>query len=199
MKPQKERTFVIIKPDGVQRSLIGEIIKRIERTGLKIVGLKMFVPDRVRATKHYGKSDEWCIEKGTTQIKNLKEIGQEPTKDALAYGREIVDALLNYMTVGPVVAMVIEGAHSVSVVRKLVGVTQPMASDVGTIRGDFNVDSYETANVAGRAVRNLIHCTEKPEEAQGEIDIWFSKDELIDYRLIQEQILYDVNIDGILE
>jgi len=199
MKPQKERTFVIVKHDGVQRSLVGEIIKRIERTGLKIVALKMFVPDRARATKHYGKDDEWCEKVGARTIENIEKGGGKPEKSAVEYGRDIVEALLNYITLGPVVAMVIEGNHSVGVVKKLVGGTEPLTSDVGTIRGDFTIDSYSTANVGGRAVRNVIHCTDKPEEAAGEIDIWFKPEEIIDYRLVQEQILYDVNIDGILE
>lgn len=199
MKPQKERTFVIVKHDGVQRSLVGEIIKRIERTGLKIVALKMFVPDRVRATKHYGKDDEWCEKVGARTIENIEKGGGKPEKTAVEYGRDIVEALLNYITLGPVVALVIEGNHAVGVVKKLVGGTEPLTSDVGTIRGDFTIDSYSTANVGGRAVRNVIHCTDKPEEAAGEIDIWFKPEEIIDYRLVQEQILYDVNIDGILE
>ncbi len=199
MKPQKERSFVLIKHDGVQRSLIGEIIKRIERTGLKIVGLKMFVPDRKRATVHYGKDDVWCEKVGGRTIENMKLGGGIPTKTALEYGKEIVEALLKYITLGPVVALVIEGNHAVGIVKKLVGGTEPLTSDVGTIRGDLTLDSYATANVDGRAVRNLIHCTDKPEEAEGEINIWFSPEELINYRLVQEQILYDVNIDGILE
>jgi nucleoside-diphosphate kinase len=196
---QKERTFVIIKHDGVQRSLIGEIISRIERTGLKIIGLKMFVPDRERATRHYGKDDSWCEKVGARTIENLEKDGRQADKTALEYGRGIVEALLNYITLGPVVAMVIEGNHAVGVVKKLVGGTEPLTSDVGTIRGDLTIDSYATANGGGRAVRNLIHCTDKPEEAESEIAIWFNPEELIAYRLVQEQILYDVNIDGILE
>lgn len=197
--PQKERSFVIIKPDGVQRTLIGEIIGRIERTGLKIVAMKMFVPDKARTTEHYGKDDAWCESVGSRTIENMKKGGQEPTKTAVEYGRDIVDALLKYMTIGPVVGMVIEGNQAVGIVKKLVGSTEPLTSDVGTIRGDFTVDSYSFANVGGRAVRNLIHCTDKPEEAQKEIDIWFKPEEVINYRLVEEQILYDVNIDGILE
>lgn len=199
MKGVKERSFVLIKHDGVQRSLIGEIIKRIERTGLKIVGMKMFVPDRDRAIVHYGKDDAWCEEKGQRIVDNLKKEGKLPEKTAVEYGREIVEALLKYITLGPVVAMVIEGNQSVGIVKKLVGGTEPLTSDVGTIRGDLTVDSYDASNMNGRAVRNLIHCTDKPEEAQKEIDIWFKTEEIINYRLIQEQILYDVNIDGILE
>ena len=198
MQPKKERTFVILKHDAIQRSLIGEIIHRIERTGLKIVAMKMFVPDRDRATKHYGKDDVWCQSKGARVIENMKKEGKAPTKTDIEYGRDIVDALLKYITLGPVVAMVIEGNQAVGVVKKLVGGTEPLTSDVGTIRGDLTIDSYEAAN-PDRSVRNLIHCTDKPEEAAGEIAIWFDPKEVIDYRLVQEQILYDVNIDGILE
>lgn len=197
--PKKERTFVAVKHDGVQRSLIGEVIKRIERTGLKIAAMKMFVPDRERAVMHYGKSDAWCEEKGNIMISGLKARGEEPTKSALEYGREIVEAVISYITVGPIVGLVVEGAHAVEVVKKLAGPTEPAKSDVGTIRGDFNIDSYLTANLDGRAVRNIVHCTDKPEEAEREINIWFKPDELINYRLVQEEILYDVNLDGILE
>lgn len=199
MHPKKERTFVAVKPDGVQRSLIGEVVKRIERTGLKIVALKMIVPDRERAVKHYGKTDAWYEEKGSILIKGMEERGMTPTKSAIEYGRDIIETVIKYMTFGPIVVMVVEGAHAVEVVKKLAGPTEPSKSDVGTIRGDFNVDSYLTANLDGRAVRNIVHCTDKPEEAQREIDIWFKPEEIINYRLVQEEILYDVNIDGILE
>ena len=197
--PKKERTFVIVKHDGVQRSLMGEVIKRIERTGLKIVGMKMFVPDRERTTKHYGKDDAWCEEKGGVLMKGLIEKGEKPTKTAVEYGRDIVEVVISYLTMGPVVALVVEGAHSVSVVKKITGGTEPSKADVGTIRGDYNVDSYMAANLNARAVRNILHCTDKPEESEREINIWFKPEEIINYRLIQEEILYDVNIDGILE
>jgi nucleoside-diphosphate kinase len=197
--PKKERTFVAVKHDGVQRSLIGEIIKRIEQTGLKIVAMKMFVPTREKANEHYGKDDKWCEEKGAKLIEALKAKGETPTKSAVEYGRGIVEELLKYFTLGPIVGFVVEGNQSVAIVKKLVGGTEPTTSDVGTIRGDFTLDSYATANVDGRAVRNLIHCSDKPEEAEREIKIWLSPEEIINYRHIQEEILYDVNIDGILE
>ena len=103
------------------------------------------------------------------------------------------------MTSGPVVFMVWKGAHAVPLVRKIVGDTEPLTSDVGTIRGDFVLDSYQMSDTDGRAVRNLIHASGSAEEANNEIKHWFKKDELINYRLVQEQILYDVNLDGILE
>ncbi len=199
MDGQKERTFVLIKHDGIQRSLVGEIINRIERTGLKIVALKMFVPDSKKTEIHYGKDDAWCEKVGERTIENMKKGGQEPSKTALQYGKDVLEALYKYLTLGPVVAMVIEGNQSVGIVKKLVGGTEPLTSDVGTIRGDLTIDSYDMANVSGRAVRNLIHCTDKPEEAEREINIWFDKEEIIKYKLVQEKILYDVDVDGILE
>jgi Nucleoside diphosphate kinase len=168
--PKKERTFVAIKPDGVQRSLIGEVIQRFERVGLKIVGLKILTISEDHVEKHYEKLDE-----------------------------KIRKHLKKYMTSGPVVAMVLEGAHAVQLVRKLVGKTEPLTSDVGTIRGDYVLDSYAMADGDDRAVRNLIHASGNVEEAEFEIGHWFKKDELVNYKLVQEAILYDVNIDGLLE
>jgi nucleoside-diphosphate kinase len=199
MHPKKERTFVAVKHDGVQRTLVGEIIKRVEQTGLKIVALKMFVPSRDKTVEHYGKDDAWCEKVGARTIENMQKQGKNPEKSALEYGRDVLGALYNYFMLGPVVGFVVEGNKAVDIVKKLVGGTEPTTSDVGTIRGDFTIDSYDLANVDGRAVRNLIHCSDKPEEAVREIKIWFKEDELINYRSIQEEILYDVNIDGILE
>jgi nucleoside-diphosphate kinase len=197
--PKKERTFVAVKHDGVQRGLVGEIIKRIEQTGLKIVALKMFVPSREKAVEHYGKDDVWCEKVGTRTIDSLKAEGKNPEKSAVEYGRNVLEHLYKYFTVGPIVGFVIEGNQAVAIVKKIVGGTEPTTSDVGTIRGDFTVDSYEIANVDGRAVRNLIHCSDQVSEAEREIEIWFDTDEITKYRLVQEEILYDVNLDGILE
>jgi nucleoside-diphosphate kinase len=114
-------------------------------------------------------------------------------------GDFVLGKLKKYITSGPVMIMAWEGIHSVAVVRKLVGGTEPRTSDVGTIRGDFVHDSYEIADLDGRSVRNVVHASGSPEEAENEIAIWFDKNEVIDYKLIQEAILYDVNLDGILE
>ena len=197
--PKKERTFVIIKPDGVQRGLIGEIIKRFERVGLKITAMKMVVASEEQCWEHYKKDDAWFIEKGTRILNDRKEAGLEITKEAIDYGKEIIEMLVKYMTASPVIVMVIEGNNATSLVTKLVGSTEPTTSDIGTIRGDYSLDSYEIAGVDERAVRNLIHCSENTTEAEREIKIWFTESEIISYRLIAEQMLYDVNLDGILE
>ena len=196
---KKERTFVIVKPDGVQRSLIGEIIKRIERTGLKLVALKMAVPTEDQCWVHYNKDDVWFESKGAKILENRQKAGLPVEKLAIEYGKDIIKALVKFMTCGPVVMMIWEGNEAVGVVKKLVGSTEPANSDVGTIRGDLTLDSYNLAGTDDRAVRNLVHCTDNPAESQREIDIWFKKEEIINYRLLAEEILYDVNLDGILE
>lgn len=197
--PSKERTLVIIKPDGVQRTLVGEIISRIEKTGLKFVALKMILASEKQCWEHYNKDEEWFEKKGSLILKERQDRGMAVDKSALEYGKDIIKQLVSFMTSGPVIAMIIEGNQSVGIVKKLVGSTEPSTSDVGTIRGDLTVDSYALAGIDGRAVRNLIHCTDKPEEADREIKLWFKDEEIIKYRLVQEQILYDVNLDGILE
>ncbi len=198
--PKSEETLVIIKPDGIQRSLIGEILSRYERLGLKLSGLKMIVPTTGLAEKHYTIDPEWKRKVGEKAIESyLKKGLKSPTNDPIKIGNRVLDDLKKYLSSGPVVAMIWRGAHAVKIVRKVTGGTEPLSSDVGTIRGDFVIDSYEMSDTDGRAVRNLIHASSSAEEAQKEIDLWFKKDEIMKYRLIHEAILYDVNLDGILE
>ena len=195
-----ERTLVIIKPDGLQRTLVGEILKRYERAGLKLVGVKRMVPPEDMIEAHYTLDPSWKKNVGEKAIASYVKKGiTPPSNDPIEVANGVVAALRKYMTSGPVVAMVWQGAHVVEVVRKITGGTEPRSSDVGTIRGDFVIDSYQMADTGGRAIRNLIHASGTAEEAVNEINLWFKKEELIDYRLVQEQILYDVNIDGILE
>lgn len=197
--PKKERTFVILKPDAVQRSLIGEIVSRFERAGLKIVAMRFGVPDEAKLWKHYNKDDAWFLKKGAKIAADKKAAGHEVKKDALEYGKDIIDALVKFMTAGPVLMLALEGNQAVSVVKKLVGETEPATSDVGTIRGDYTLDSYGIAAIDDRAVRNLLHCSDVVEEANRELALWFDERELLNYRLVSEAILYDVNLDGILE
>lgn len=197
--PKNERTFVIVKPDGVQRSLVGEIIRRFERTGLKIAALKMAVLPEEKLWKHYDKDDEWFVKKGTKIAEDRKAAGLAAEKAPIEYGKDIIRALVKYMTAGPVVMMVLEGNQAVAVVKKLVGETEPATSDVGTIRGDLTTDSYAITAIDDRAVRNLIHCSDEVENANKEIALWFPSEDVVDYTHVQEKILYDVNLDGIME
>ena len=195
-KPHQELTFVILKPDTVQRSLIGEVIGRFERTGLKFTAMKMFVPAEADLQKHYNKDEAWFLKKGNRIIEDLKSQGLPVEKEAIEYGKDIIRTIVHYMTAAPVIAMVLEGNQAVAVVTKLVGTTEPSTSDVGTIRGDYTVDSYGHSSYENRAVRNLIHCSESPEEAEREIAIWFTENEIMNYVTAQERIMYDIDLDG---
>lgn len=197
--PHQERTFVILKPDTVQRSLIGEVIKRFERTGLKITAMKMAVPKEEQLLKHYNKDDAWFLAKGTRIVEDLKAQGREVDREPIEYGKDIIRTIVKYMTAGPVVMMIIEGNKSIDVITKLVGTTEPSTSDVGTIRGDYTVDSYAHSSYENRSVRNLIHCSDMPAEAEREIAIWFDESEIMEYTTAQERIMYDVNLDGSVE
>lgn len=197
---KQEKTLVIVKPDGIQRSLVGEIVKRYERIGLKLVGLKLMVPSEEMIEKHYTLDPEWVRITGEKTIQGYRDKGMKPPiEDPLEITKLLIERLKKYMTSGPVIAMVWQGAHAVAIVRKITGKTEPLMSDVGTIRGDFVLDSYEMSDNDERCIRNLIHSSGSVKEAEDEIKHWFKDEELINYRLIHEQIIYDVNLDGILE
>ncbi len=148
-----ERTFVMVKPDGVQRGLIGEVVSRIERKGMKIVAMKMLHITQETAERHYAEHR----------------------------GKPFFNALVDYITSGPVVAMVVEGKNAISVIRKLVGKTNPVEADPGTIRGDLAMDIG----------RNIVHASDSPESAEREIGIFFSSEEVIDYRKFDEIWVYE--------
>ncbi|HEY9583898.1 MAG TPA: nucleoside-diphosphate kinase [Candidatus Paceibacterota bacterium] len=191
--PKYKKTLVIIKPDGIQRSLIGEIIQRYEKSGLKLIAMKMMVPTSELIEKHYTLDPEWRRVTGEKTINGYKNKGlTPPSTDPLAITAILLKRLCAYMTSGPVIAMVWEGAHAVAIVRKLTGGTEPLMSDVGTIRGDYVIDSYQMTDADGRSIRNLVHASGSVKEAEDEINHWFSKNEIIDYKHIQEKILYGI-------
>jgi len=197
--PKYEKTFAILKPDAIQRSMIGTLITCFENVGLKVSAIKLILATEQQCWDHYAKDEAWFIEKGNKIIENRQKNGMPVEKEAIEYGKDIIRALVKFMTSGPIIPIILKGNRAVEIVKKLVGSTEPLTSDVGTIRSDFTLDSYELANLDDRAVRNLVHCSDKVEEAEREIAIWFKEDEIINYRLVAEQILYDVNLDGILE
>jgi nucleoside-diphosphate kinase len=187
-----ERTLVVIKPDGLQRGLSGEIVKRFEQVGLKLVGMKMLVATPDLIEKHYTLDPEWRMKTGLKSIKGYTDKGLKPPHlDPLKVTELVLKNLVKYMTSGPTIAMVWQGAHAVEIVRKLIGGTEPLTSDVGTIRGDFVLDSYRMSDGDARAVRNLVHASGSVKEADDEVKHWFKKDELFDYKLLVEHILYD--------
>ncbi len=195
--PKHERTLALIKPDGVQRSLIGEIIGRYEKVGLKLTALKMVTADKDFIDRFYTLDPEWKLKTGEKNLKSYKDKGLQHTyDDPIKLASFILEKLKVYYTSGPVIAMIWEGANAVAIIRKLTGGTEPLMSDVGTIRGDYVLDSYKMADDDMRAIRNLVHASASIKEAEMEIGHWFSEQEIIKYRHVQEGILYDVNIDG---
>jgi nucleoside-diphosphate kinase len=196
----REKTLVIIKPDGIQRTLIGEIISRYERLGLKLVALKMIMPSADLIRKHYLIDSEWLRKVGEKTILGYKTKKLvSPSEDPIEMGEKILLRLTKYLSTGPAVAMVWQGCHAVEIIRKINGGTEPLVSDVGTIRGDFVIDSYKSAEFHDRSIRNIVHASGTVDEAQKEINLWFKPEEILNYRLIQDEILYDVNLDGFLE
>lgn len=157
-----ERTLVLIKPEGVQRELVGKIISRFEDAGLKIIGMKMHWADKEFAKKHY-----------TEDIEKRR-------------GKKVRELLIDYITEGPVIAMVLEGVNAIENVRKIVGGTEPKSSPPGTIRGDFAHVSYAYADAKSIAVKNLIHASGNEEDAKIEVPLWFKKEELHSYKTIQD-------------
>jgi nucleoside-diphosphate kinase len=197
---KQEKTLVLVKPDGVQRGLIGEVIKRYERVGLKLVALKMLIPSREIALKHYSTDPDWATKTGNKTFDSYKSKGlPTPGNDPIEFAEGIRRKLLDFLSSGPVVAMIWQGMGAVAIVRKITGSTEPLTSVPGTIRGDYTIDSYTASDKDGRAVRNIIHSSGTAEEADKEIPIWFRPEEILSFRLVSEEIIYDVNLDGILE
>ena len=163
-----QKTLVLIKPDGVQRNLIGEIIKRFEDASLKVVELKMLIVSRDLISKHYPEDEEYMI-----TIGKKSEAAGDKVDNYLEMGRMVVNSMRDFMISGPIVSMVLEGEEAVPLVRKVTGYTDPSSADKGTIRGDLGEDSIQAANKEKRPVKNLIHASGTPKEAASEIKLWF--------------------------
>lgn len=180
-KFKKEKTFVLVKPDGVRKGLIGEIIRRFEQRDLKVVALQMFHPSKEDIDNHYPKDEKWIHRLGGKTLGTYEKYGVDPekeigTSDQTEIGKMVREWVINYMTSAPLVKMVVQGIHAVDMVRKIAGPTLPSDADMGTIRGDFSVDSPVAANSEHRAVMNVVHASETEEEASHEIKHWFGED-----------------------
>ena len=169
-----EKTLVIIKPDGVTRNLVGEIISRFERVGLKLLDMKMVDTTSDHVEAHYTLDAGWKDSVGQKTLASYREKGlTPPSEDPIVLANSVLGRLSRYMTAGPVIPMIWEGPHAVKIVRKLIGGTEPLSSDVGTIRGDYVMDSYQLAVDEDRSVRNLVHASGSVKEANQEIEHWF--------------------------
>ncbi|MEI6581003.1 MAG: nucleoside-diphosphate kinase [bacterium] len=185
--PKEEQTYVMIKPDGVRKGLIGEIIKRFEQRDLKIVALEMSQPLFEQMDDHYPKKEEWITRLGEKTKATYEKYGYDlitdfGTNDTSKIGPEVRKWVIDFMMSAPVVKMVVQGVHAVDVVRKIAGDTMPYKADMGTIRGDFSIDSPALANKEKRSVMNIVHCSETPEEAAHEIKHWFGNSPVFTYK-----------------
>jgi nucleoside-diphosphate kinase len=185
--PKEEKTFVLIKPDGVRKGLIGEIIKRFEQRDLKVVALEMFQATLKEMDNHYPKDEKWLRRIGERTTATYTKYGHDikrdfGTTDLLKIGKTVRGWLVGYMVSAPLVKMIVQGVHAVDMIRKIVGPTMPYLAEMGTIRGDYSADSAISANIEHRAIYNLIHASETPEEAQHEIKHWFGKKGAFKYK-----------------
>ena len=185
--PKEEQTYVMIKPDGVRKGLTGEIIKRFEQRDLKIVALEMTQPLYEQMDNHYPKKEEWITRLGEKTKATYEKYGFDlfadfGTDDTSKIGPEVRKWVIDFMMSAPVVKMIVQGVHAVDVVRKIAGETMPYKAAVGTIRGDFSIDSPVIANKEKRCVTNIVHCSETPEEAEHEIKHWFGDMKTFEYK-----------------
>ncbi|MEA3430576.1 MAG: nucleoside-diphosphate kinase [Nanoarchaeota archaeon] len=189
-----EKSLVLIKPDGVQRGLVGEIIKRFEQCCLKIIGMKMVYADKDMAGQHYAEDEEWMTEVGRKQKAAYAERGTTLEETEIELGKKIRNLLMDYLSMSPVIALVIEGHNAVAKIRKIVGTTSPFDSAPGTVRGDFAIDHYTLADAYKRPIQNLIHASGAVDEAEREIKIWFKDDELFAWKRVDEDLVYRKNL-----
>lgn len=193
--PKEEKTVVLIKPDGVKRGLVGEIISRIEKRGLKIISLEMIQATREQIDEHYPKDEQWIKRLGEKTLKNYQNFGFDAkkelgTEEPLEIGKLVRSWLIDYLTSGPMVKMVIKGIHAINMVRKLAGSSMPAEAEMGTIRGDFSVDDATAANRDKRAIHNIIHASETEKEAKHELNFWFAAEDIYDYKRAEEDIMF---------
>ena len=177
---------MMIKPDGVRKGLIGEIIKRLEQRDLKVVALEMFQPTKAQIDGHYPKTDAWIQRVGEKTLATYQKYGFE-AKDDFGFddptkiGKVVRGWLVESMVAAPMVRMVVQGVHAIDMVRKIAGPTMPYQAELGTIRGDYSIDSAILANKEKRSVNNLVHASETNEEAEHEIRFWFGKSPIHSY------------------
>lgn len=181
---EKERTLVLFKPDAVQRGIVGEILSRFEKVGLKLIGIKMVHCTKEFAEQHYPLDEEWAKEVYRKSKEKHDEIGKELRfKDHTEMGKSIQKWNMDFLCESPVIAIVFEGPHAIEITRKMVGTTEPLQSSPGTIRGDFaSIESYPLSDAKNRVLRNLIHASDSTKTAEREIALWFSESELFEYK-----------------
>lgn len=189
----QERTLVLIKPDVLQRQLVGEILTRFERKGIKMTAMKMLNATKEQVGEHYINDEAYLIETGEKAKKGAIARGEDVSKwNSLEQGKKIRQRNINYLTCGPIVAIVFEGFGVITQVRKILGSASPADGDIGTIRDDYSVDTYALADFLDRSTMTMLHASDSVENAERELKIWFKESEICNnYETGVEKIFYD--------
>ncbi len=188
-----DKTLILLKPDAVKRGLVGEILARFEKMGLKVTALKMVWPDKELVGRHYMDDPAYARSVGQKTLAGYAKHGADPrehygTDDPEAIGQQVREQNVAYLTSGPVVAAILEGHQAVNQVRTTVGHTVPAVSAPGTIRGDYALESTLSAGQRRQSIMNLLHASGSPEEAETEIPLWFTPQERHDYKRVEEYL-----------
>ena len=185
-----EKTVILVKHDGVQRGLVGEVIKRFEQKGLRLAGVKMIKPTRALAKKQYKLTPKWIKKLTTNTRKDAEKRGIKMRETDKQIAERVQSWLMDYLCEGPIVAMVFEGYHAIEIGRKIVGHAESRQAEIGSIRGDFSTESYAMADAKRRPLRNIVHASGNKEEVKNELKLWFSKKEIHDYDLHRWRIMH---------
>jgi len=185
-----ERTLIAIKPEAIQRQITGEFISKFERRGLKLVACKLVSPTVERVGRHYPDDKEWYVSSGTKTWQNYKDKGIKPPGTPIQLAKRTRKRLIDYLADRPLLLMVWEGPHAITLGRKTAGATNPLIADIGSIRGDYSTESYELADGIERAIHTLVHASGSVKEAEKEIKLWFEPEEILDYDLVTEGVFY---------
>ena len=191
----KQKALILLKPDAVQRGLMGKIINRFERVGLTIIGLKFIWATENQIINHYPSTDKWLTTVGQRTLTNYAKKGLDAKKvfatdEPIAIGKTVKQWLIKYLQQSPLLIFVLEGYDAIELIRKLCGNTIPFLAAPGTIRGDFSHDTIDLANEQNRPLRNLIHASDTVEDGEKEINLWFTKEELFSYESAGEKFMY---------
>jgi len=186
----KEQTLIAIKPESIQRHLVGEFIAKFEKRGLKLTACKLVSPTRKQVEAHYPDDEAWYLSSGTKTYENYRNKGIDPGMTPIELAKRTRKRLIEHLVDRPLLLMVWEGPHAVDLGRKTAGATNPLVADIGSIRGDYSTESYELADDIERAIHTLVHASGSLEEAKKEIKIWFKNEEILDFDLITENVFY---------
>lgn len=192
-KAKIERTLIAIKPEAIQRGLVGELICKFEKRGLKMIACKMQAPDSSIIGQHYADDEEWYVSSGTKTRANYEAKGEKNLLEPREYGVLTRGKLLESLRDRPIITMIWEGPHAIVLGRKTAGATNPLVADIGSIRGDYSHDSYEVSDETDRAIQTLVHASGSVEEAEREIKIWFKDEDILEYDMVLEEVFYGKN------